>query len=154
MKVLAKHLSYPVWSIGKLLMAPFFVVVFMLSACSAPMPDLDLTPEIDKLFVALGQNDIDKVMEFYPDEFFKAFPKEYWRERLQKFNQHMGTMESYRIRTKQADTRFSGKFFVFQLETIHKDKKKASHIVTFVLPVDGGAVKLVGHKISAKGFYK
>ena len=133
----------------------FLVLTVMLltGACSAPMPDLDMTPEIDKLFVALGQNEMDKVMEFYPDEFYKAFPKEYWRERLQKFNKHMGTMESYRIRTKQADTRFSGKFFVFQLETIHKDKKKARHIVTFVLPVDGGDIKLVGHKITAKGFH-
>jgi hypothetical protein len=116
------------------------------------MPDLDLTPEVNELFVALGQNDIEKAMSFYPDEFFKAYPREYWQARLQEFNKHMGTMESYRIRTKQADTRFSGKFFVFQLETIHKDKRKARHIVTFVLPVDGGDVKLVGHKITAKGF--
>ena len=127
--------------------------VLVVAGCDAPMPDLDLTPQVNELFVALGQDDMDKVMGFYPDEFFKAFPKEHWRGKLEKFNQFMGTMESYRIRTKQADTRFSGKFFVFQLETIHKDKKKARHIVTFVLPVDGGDVKLVGHKRTAKGFH-
>ena len=124
-----------------------------LAACSAPMPDLDLKPQIDGLFVALGQDDLDKAMTYYPDDFFKAFPKEYWRDRLEKFNKHMGTMESYRIRSKQSDTRFSGKFFVYQLESLHKDKKKASHIITFILPVDGGDVKMVGHKITAKGFH-
>jgi hypothetical protein len=131
----------------------FFVGLLLLGGCDAPMPDLDLTPKVNELFTTLGQGNIDQAMEFYPDEFFKAFPKEYWRERLEKFNQHMGTMESFRIRTKQSDTRFSGKFFVFQLETIHQDNKKARHIVTFVLPVDGSDVKLVGHKITAKGFH-
>ena len=129
------------------------MVGFMvLGGCNAPMPDLDLTPTVNELFTVIGQGDIDKAMEFYPDEFFKAFPREYWRDRLEKFNQYMGTMESFRIRTKQSDTRFSGKFFVYQLETIHADNKKARHVITFVLPVDGGAVKLVGHKITAKGF--
>lgn len=132
-----------------LLLSAFLTV----AGCSAPMPDLDLTPTVNELFTALGQGEIDKAMEFYPDEFFKAFPREYWRDRLIKFNEHMGTMESFRIRSKQADTRFSGKFFVFQLETIHEGGKKASHIITFILPVDGGDVKMVGHKITAKGFH-
>ncbi len=129
------------------------VGLLVLSGCSAPMPDLDLKPQLDGLFMALGQGDIDKAMTYYPDEFFKVFPKEYWRDRLEKFNQTLGTIENYRIRNKQSDTRFSGKFFVYQLETIHPDNKKASHIITFVLPVDGGDVKLVGHKITAKGFH-
>ena len=133
----------------KLLMVSLAIFI---GACSAPMPDMDLTPEVNGLFVAIGEGDIDKAMSYYSDDFYKSFPKEYWRERLEKFNQHMGTMESYRIRSKQSDTRFSGKFFVFQLETIHKDNKKAKHIVTFILPVDGGPVKMVGHKITAKGF--
>ena len=128
------------------------VGLLVLNGCNAPMPDLDLKPQLDGLFMALGQGDIDKAMTFYPEEFYKAFPREYWRDRLQKFNQTMGTIENYRIRNKQSDTRFSGKFFVYQLETIHPDNKKAAHIVTFVLPVDGGDVKLVGHKITAKGF--
>lgn len=122
------------------------------AGCSAPMPDLDLKPQIDGLFVALSENDYDKAMSYYPDDFFKAFPRDYWRDRLEKFNQHMGTMEGYRIRSKQSDTRFSGKFFVYQLETVHEGNKKAKHIVTFVLPVDGSGVKMVGHKITAKGF--
>lgn len=124
----------------------------VLAGCSAPMPDLDLKPQIDGLFVALSENDYEKVMTYYSDDFFKAFPREYWRQRLEKFNQHMGTMEGYRIRSKQADTRYSGKFFVYQLETVHEGDKKAKHIVTFVLPVDGSDVKMVGHKITAKGF--
>jgi len=128
-------------------------VLLILGACSAPMPDLDLTPTVNDLFVALGQGNIDKAMEFYPEEFYKAFPRDYWRAKLEEFYNLMGPMENYRIRSKQSDTRFSGKFFVFQLESIHKDSKKASHIITFVLPVDGGDVKLVGHKITAKGFH-
>ena len=124
----------------------------MLASCNQPMPDLDLTPQVNKLFTALQANDIDAAMTQYSDEFYKGFPQEFWRTKLQKFNEHMGTMESFRIRNKQADTRYSGKFFIFQVETIHQGDKKARHIITYLLPIDDSGVKLVGHKITAKGF--
>ena len=128
------------------------ILVLLLSSCNQPMPDLDLTPQVDKLFTALQTDDIDTALSLYSDEFYKGFPKEFWRTKLQKFNEHMGKMESYRIRNKQADTRYSGKFFVYQVDTIHQGDKKARHIITFVLPIDDSGIKLVGHKITAKGF--
>ena len=126
--------------------------ILLLFGCDRPMPDLDLTPQVNKLFSALQSNDIDTALTMYSDEFYKGIPKQYWRAQLQKFHDHMGAMESFRIRNKQADTRFSGKFFVFQLDTVHQGQKKARHILTYVLPVDGSDVRLVGHKITAKGF--
>lgn len=124
-----------------------------LIACSPGAPDINLEPQVNRLFSSLQKGDIDTALTFYSDEFYKGIPKEHWRQRLEKFNEHMGPMTSFRIRNRQADTRFSGKFFVFELETVHEGDKKASHIVTFILPVNDDSVNLVAHKITAKGFH-
>jgi len=128
------------------------VLVLLLAGCNMPMPNLDLEPEVNKLFTALQAKDFDTMLPMYSDNFYKSIHKEQWRSRLQQFMDHMGPMESYRISHTQADTKFSGKFFVFMLDTRHEGKKKAKHVVTFILPVDGGDVILIGHKITAKGF--
>jgi len=128
------------------------VGVLLLAGCDKPMPNLDLKPEVNKLFTALQAKDFDTMLPMYSDKFYKSIPKEQWRMKLQQFMNYMGPMESYRITHTQADTKFSGKFFVFLLDTRHEGKKKAKHVVTFILPVDGGDVILVGHKITAKGF--
>lgn len=127
------------------------VMSLMLTGCNQPMPELKLEPEINSLFTAIQNNQLDAALAMYSDEFFKGIPKQYWRAQLTRFNEVMGPLEKIRIRNKQSDTRFRGKFFVFQLDSMHKGGKKARHILTFVLPVDGGEVQLVGHKISAKG---
>ena len=128
------------------------VAVLLLAGCNKPMPNLNLEPEVNKLFTALQAKDFDTVLSMYSDKFYKSIPREHWRTHLQRFMDHMGPMESYRITHTQADTKFSGKFFVFLLDTRHEGKKKAKHVVTFILPVDGDDVILIGHKITAKGF--
>jgi hypothetical protein len=122
------------------------------TGCNAPMPDLNLEPEVNKLFSSLQANDIDAALTSYSEEFYKGFPREAWQLRLRQFLDFMGPIKSFKIRSRQADTRYSGKFFIYQLETVHEGDKKARHIVTFILPVDGSDVKLIGHKITAKGF--
>jgi hypothetical protein len=136
-------------SISRCLLLP---LAFLVAACDAPMPDLDLKPEVNKLFSSLQAKDFETALESYSEDFYKAIPREAWKLRLQKFIEVMGPIESFRIRNRQADTRYSGKFFIYQLETRHEGGKKARHIVTFILPVDGSGVKLVAHKITAKGF--
>ena len=116
------------------------------------MPNLDLEPEVNKLFTAMQAREFDTMLPMYSDKFYKSIPREHWRARLQQFMDYMGPMESFRITHTQADTKFSGKFFVFLLDTRHEGQKKAKHVVTFILPVDGGDVILIGHKITAKGF--
>lgn len=128
------------------------MLALVVGGCDAPMPNLDLKPEVNKLFSSLQAKDFDTALTFYSEDFYKAIPREGWKLRLQQFLELMGPIESFKIRNSQADTRYSGKFFIFQLETLHGGDKKARHIVTYILPVDGSDVKLVGHKITAKGF--
>jgi len=97
-------------------------------------------------FAELQAQNIDKVLEYYSDEFFNIHPKPMWRDRLTKLLEKFGPIDVISLANKQADTRFSGKFFIYQYNTVH-GKKRIKHILTWVLPVDGGEVKLVGHMI-------
>ena len=126
------------------------------TACGPVQNDQQAEQIVEKLFVNLQNNDLDTALGLYHEDFFKIMPKEHWRDRLGKLNQHLGEFKSYRVRHRQADTRFSGRFYIYQVETRHGDanpQKKANHIITLVRPVDKDhLVKLVGHKIKAKGF--
>ncbi|HEY5603417.1 MAG TPA: hypothetical protein VIM41_09925 [Gammaproteobacteria bacterium] len=129
------------------------LMLTLLSAgCNAPMPSLNLEPEVNKLFSSLQAKDVNLALTFYSEDFYKGIPRQMWELRLRQFLDFMGPIDSFRITNRQADTRYSGKFFVFQLDTLHAGDKKARHIVTYILPIDGSTVKLVAHKITAKGF--
>ncbi|NOZ54568.1 MAG: hypothetical protein GXP08_15785 [Gammaproteobacteria bacterium] len=135
-------------------MAPvvFVFIGFCVVGCSGPMPTFDLEPTANKIFNALQAQDVDTALSYYSDDFYEVIPKSQWRHRLTLFEEKVGPIEGFRLRKKQADTRFSGKFYIYQYETTHKGNKKARHILTFIHPFDGDEVKLVAHKITAKNF--
>lgn len=113
-------------------------------------------PMAKALFEALKNGDLDKVMSMYDDEFFIRFSKEEWRHKLQRLTTELGPIKAYSFRNKQADSRFSGKFYIYQYDTIHEGKNnhetRAKHTITFIQPINSPEIKLVGHMIKAKGF--
>jgi hypothetical protein len=127
------------------------VLVFLLSACEGQRKsDLEVDEAAKALFAALQARDIDKAMSFYADDFFKAYSREAWRERLQSLYETLGDVSAVSFRNKQADTRYSGKFYIYQYDTVHGEKR-AKHIVTFIRPVDKPGFYLMAHQIRAKG---
>lgn len=126
------------------------LLVLGLSACQSPV---DSGPNADAIVKAYFEDfvkgDVEKLLTYYSDEFYKMYPKETWRTKLQDLFKKYGKAHSYSIATRQADTRFSGKFFIYRYDTRHDNNKRIKHIVTFLRPVDAaGTVVLVGHKIS------
>jgi len=128
-----------------------FIGIFV-AACSRPMPNIDLEPTVNSLFKALQEQDVNTALLYYSEAFYKGIPKEHWQHQLELFAEKVGPVESFRLRSKQADTRFSGKFYIYQYETVHKGGEKARHIITFIHPVDGNELNLIAHKITAKNF--
>ncbi|MDH5323920.1 MAG: hypothetical protein OEZ68_03025 [Gammaproteobacteria bacterium] len=118
-----------------------------MSACSPPQKPVKVDHLPKEYFTALHDNDMDKVMAFYSKDFFKSRPEPQWRERLGGLLQQYGPVKTVSFRSKQADTRYSGKFYIYQFDTVH-DQKRVKHILTYVRPVDSDEVKLVGHKIN------
>jgi hypothetical protein len=122
-------------------------VILLLGACNPPQQAAQVDHLPMELLQSLKSNDLEKAMTYYSPEFFKTRPEQKWRERLNQLLRDNGPITTISFRNKQADTRFSGKFYIYQYDTVH-GKKRIKHIFTFVRPVDSEEVNLVGHKIS------
>lgn len=132
------------------------IILLLLSVgCSQYASVSSVDPLAKEFFEALKNGNIDKAMAMYSDDFFERFPKESWRQKLQRLTTELGPIKAYSFRNKQADSRFSGKFYIYQYDTIHESggkEKRAKHTITFIQPVNSAEIKLVGHMIKAPGF--
>jgi len=102
----------------------------------------------EALFEAMKAKDFDRVADQYYDKFFAQRSREQWLVDMKALLAERGPMTAYHLRRSQADTRFSGKFFMLEYETVHTGDKRLHHTVTLLLPVSGGDIQLVGHKIT------
>jgi len=101
-----------------------------------------------KLFDAMQSGDDELVIKQYNSAFFAKRSPEQWLENLKALMAERGSMRAYHLRRSQADTRFSGKFYMLEYETVHTGNKRLHHVLTFLLPVTGGDIQLNGHKIT------
>ncbi len=101
-----------------------------------------------KLFDAIQKGNDEEIIQQYNEVFFaKRSPKQ-WLDNIKALIAERGPMRAYHLRRSQADTRFSGKFYMLEYETVHTGNKRLHHVLTFVLPVTGGDIQLNGHKIT------
>lgn len=134
--------------------AHFIIILSLglsLASCGQQAKVASVDPLAKEFFEALKNNDLDKVMGMYSEDFFNGIPRELWRQKLENLTKQLGPISGYSFRNKQADSRYSGKFYIYQYDTIHNGKR-AKHTVTFIHPVTGGAIKIAGHRIKAPGF--
>ncbi len=102
----------------------------------------------EALFAAIRSGDDELITQQYNEVFFVQRSKEDWLKSLKALLAERGPMTGYRLRRSQADTRFSGKFYILEYETVHTGNKRLHHLLTFLLPVSGGDIQLNGHKIT------
>ena len=107
-----------------------------------------VTEKAELLMNAIKDQDYDRVIKQYPDSFFTRQPSEAWVEKLKRITVERGPMQSFELKKSQADTRFSGKFYILEYMAIYNGKNRANHLITFLAPVEGGELKIIGHKIS------
>lgn len=100
------------------------------------------------LLAAMRSGDEEQITKQYNDNFFEKRSKQEWLKKIKALMAERGPMTAYRLRRAQADTRFSGKFYILEYETVHTGNKRLHHLVTFLLPVSGGDIQLNGHKIT------
>lgn len=135
-------------AVGLVRVMAILVMGVLVAAC-APAKEENLLPVCEKLFTALQADDLDTALTFYSDEFYKGIPREQWRARLQQLTAELGPIKRFKLRNQQADTRYSGKFYILEFETEHQ-AGKARHILTFIQPVNKEGTFLVAHKITSK----
>jgi len=132
------------------------VLLTLMGGCAQQADVSAVDPLVKAYFEALKNGDLDKALNMYSDNFFKQVPREAWKEKLQRLTTELGPIKSYSFRNKQADSRFSGEFYIYQYDTIHSGpdgkEKRAKHVVTFIQPVNSNQIKIAGHMIKAEGF--
>ena len=128
----------------------------LVAGCGQHASVSSVDPLAKEYFEALKGGDLDKAIDMYSEEFFARFPKESWRQQLQRLSTELGPIKAYSFRNKQADSRYSGKFYIYQYDTIHESgegkEKRAKHTITFIQSINSTDIKLVGHRITAPGF--
>jgi len=127
----------------------------VVSGCTQHASVAAVDPLAKEFFEALKTGDLDKALSMYGEDFFSRYPVESWRQNLQRLYTELGPIKAYSFRNKQADSRYSGKFYIYQYDTIHDSggkEQRAKHTITFVQPVNSTEIKVVGHRIVAPGF--
>lgn len=135
------------------LLLPFLVLILVACGDSDRSANPTTNPvaleKADTLMMAMLNQDYKQVIQNYPEEFFSRMPPEGWVDMLKNHDKDRGPMHSYELKKSQADTRFSGKFYILEYMAVHEGNKRANHIITLLAPVDGSDMVIVGHKISS-----
>ena len=100
------------------------------------------------LLDAIKAGDYEQAVKQYPESYFSKQTPEGWTQKLKTLNEERGVMQSYELMKSQADTRFSGKFYILEYMAVHPGNKRVNHIITLIAHVEGGDIKIVGHKMT------
>ncbi len=129
-------------------------LLLLLAACGEPGKNINAesNPVVEKkaaaLFDAWKAGDYETALAQYDKNFFRTHVPEVWEKKLRAFIAERGPMTAWHVRRTQADTRFSGKFFLYEYETVHDGNKRLHHLMTFIWPVGEDEIQLIGHKIT------
>jgi len=119
------------------------VSLLLVNACSPPPPaDKAAANTVKAFYQALKNKDYGAVMNYYADDFFKNQSKDAWLEVLKK----RGDLQKVDVGHLQADTRFSGKFYIFQMHTVYSGEPKRETL-TLVWSIEDNKLKIVGHML-------
>lgn len=134
-------------------LATVLALTFSVTACDSgeqgnAMHNPVVEAKVGKLFAAIKAEKYEQVLAQYHQSFFNIRAPEAWVDELKAHLAERGPLQAYHLRRSQADTRFSGKFFILEYETVHTGNKRLHHLLTLVLPVEGGEIRLLGHKIT------
>jgi hypothetical protein len=140
----------------KIFVLPSFLVVILLGllACDGDDRAYNVTanPAVEAqaaaLFEAMKAENYEQVVAQYDEKFFVQRSQTDWVDSMKRLLAERGPLQRYILRRSQADTRFSGKFYILEYETVHTGNKRLHHLITIVLPVKGGGMQLVGHKMT------
>jgi hypothetical protein len=130
-------------------------IMLALSACGRDeqrAQNVSTNPAVEAqakaLFEAIKSGDEQRIIKQYDEKFFANRSQREWLDKLKALMAERGPMTAYHLRRSQADTRFSGKFYILEYNSVHSGRKRLHHVVTLLLPVEGGDIQLIGHKIT------
>ena len=136
----------------RIILLCYVVVLLLISACSDRGSNAVSNPVVEaraaELLESIKAEDYARTSAQYQEGFFRSHTQEAWVDELKQLAAERGPMQAYHLRRSQSDTRFSGKFYILEYEAVHDGNKRVHHLITFLAPVEGGDIQLVGHKMT------
>lgn len=128
------------------------LVVLFMGACTNSAPSDSAVEQLGvEFFSALKAKDYERALDYYSPDFFNGRPREEWKAHLQAIQQKLGDLQSFELRRKQTDIRYTGTFYIYEYSVAYANEK-SWETVTFFIHVSGEQpVKVFGHQIKAKG---
>ena len=128
------------------------LIILALTACENSAPSDSAVQQLGtEVYSALKAKDFERAREYYSPDFFNGRPREEWKAHLQTIQQKLGDLQSFDLRRKQVDVRYTGTFFIYEYSVVYANEK-SWETVTFFIHVSGDQpVKVFGHQIKAKG---
>ncbi|NOY71059.1 MAG: hypothetical protein GXP14_01570 [Gammaproteobacteria bacterium] len=145
MKLLSKKMLY------LLLMGLMFS--FILAGCSKEVEGEVVLPMANEFFAAIQDENYDKALTFYSDDFFNLQTPEDWRAYLQEIQEKLGGLQKVKLKLQQTNTVLSGRRFIF-IFTNQYEKARSKETVIFFQQVRSDDIKIQVHKIESEALRK
>jgi hypothetical protein len=123
-----------------------------LCGCGANNSKQEAESAINKYFAAISQQDLDKAVELYSNEFFTVIPKDKWRNLLSTFTSKLGKHISH----NQIDWKYTSKVgtdgssqITVLIYKVRYENGEATETFSFLGNGESGQWKITGHQINS-----
>lgn len=125
-------------------------LLLFIVACGQGLPTQEVEAKAEALFSSRLNESSQQVLGHYSEAFFAKRSKQSWESYLQSVESKLGRLQKFALRKRQTDTRYSGRFYVFEYQTFY-EKGKAWETLTYINPNGAVTADLIAHQIKAKG---
>jgi hypothetical protein len=121
-----------------------FVCVFALGACSPSQNDMKARGMTERYYQLIQQGQFAEAARFYPEK-----DRALALEILQQNHEKLGALQSFQIGAEEQNTVYSGKFYMFTVDTAY-ERGQASELLTLKTWVNAGdLLTIISHKLDA-----
>jgi hypothetical protein len=116
-----------------------------LVACGPSQSDQMAQRMAERFYQLIQQGKLDEAAKFYPEN-----DRPMWLEMLQQNQQKLGALKSFQIGAEEQNTVYSGKFYIFTVDTTYEQGQK-SEVLTLKSWVNANdAITIVSQKLDAE----
>jgi hypothetical protein len=121
----------------------------MVMACSMKDSGVEQVKAMsEELYAALKQQDYDKALSLYSDDFFAMHPRDNWKAFLGEVHEKLGNLKRFRVDESQVDTIFSGRRFLYVF-VVEYERGNTTDTVVFKKKVDEDEIRIVQHQVES-----
>lgn len=121
-----------------------FVFLVALAACGASESDLKARGMTERYYQLIQQGKFAEATRFYPEK-DRALAEEMLRQHEEK----LGALQSFQISAEEQNTVYSGKFYIFTVDTTYERGQEAETLTLKTWVNADGALTIISQKLDA-----